>query len=136
MDLHISKGMKDNDQIVFKGESDQHPGKIPGNLNVVVKQNKHSFFYLRKGRDLYAEVKLNFKEAILGFNKAFKHFDGKEIRMKKKKVTKPNEYKPIKGQGMPELGSGHKRGDLHLKFKVTLPENLTEEEKELINSIL
>lgn len=134
--LVIEKGMKDKDEIIFTGESDEHPFKIPGDLHVILRQNKHSFFYLRKGNDLYAEVQLNFKQAILGFNKSFRHFDNKELRFSKKKVTQPNEMKAIKGQGMPVRNSEIKRGDLHLKFKISLPESLTEEEKMLINSLL
>ena len=93
--LVIEKGMKDKDEIIFTGESDEHPFKIPGDLHVILRQNKHSFFYLRKGNDLYAEVQLNFKQAILGFNKSFRHFDNKELRFSKKKVTQPNEMKAI-----------------------------------------
>lgn len=136
LELEIKPGMKDKEQIVFVGDAQQQLGQTPGDLHVILKQNRHRFFYLRKGNDLYAEIPLNFKQAILGFKKSFRNFDNKEVRFSKKKVTQPNEMKPIKGQGMPFFDENHKRGDLHLVFKVSLPESLTEEEKILIESLL
>lgn len=127
--------MKDKDQIELFGESEQRLEEKPGSLIIVLKEKKHSFF-LRKGDDLFVEIPLNLKEAIIGFKKSIKHLDGKDMKLSKKKVTFPNETKTIKGQGMPLINSETKRGDLHLKFKVTLPETLSEEEKIFIGSLL
>lgn len=136
LEVVVEKGMKDQEHIVFERESEQHPDTIPGDLIIVLKQSKHHFFHTRKGDDLYADITLNMKEALLGFNKEFKHLDNREVKINKSKPTQPFEVKPLKGEGMPVHNSASNKGDLHLKFKVRLPEKLSDAEKSLIESIL
>lgn len=59
--IEIEKGMKDGEMIVFKGESEQHPGMAPGDLVVQLKQQYHNVFHTRNGDDLYLDVHLDLK---------------------------------------------------------------------------
>jgi len=81
--------MRDGEQIVFKGESEQSPDTSPGDLIVQLKQVPHSFFHTRKGSDLYADFQLNLKEGLLGYNKKISHLDGREFFIDSDKPTQP-----------------------------------------------
>ena len=83
--------MENGQKIVFKGESEQSPDTIPGDLIITLKQKKHNFFKQRKRNDLYASMKLNLKEALFGYNKKITHLDGREFYIESKKITQPNE---------------------------------------------
>jgi len=41
----------------------------------------------------------------------------------------------LKGQGMPQLKNPEKRGDLYVKVRVKVPENLSEKERELFKEL-
>ena len=87
--------MENGQKIVFKGESEQSPDTIPGDLIITLKQKKHNFFKQRKRNDLYADVNLNLKEALFGYNKKIKHLDGREFYIESQKVTQPDETRII-----------------------------------------
>lgn len=133
--LEIEKGMENGQKIVFKGESEQSPDTIPGDLIITLKQKKHNFFKQRKRNDLYADVNLNLKEALFGYNKKIKHLDGREFYIESQKVTQPDETRIITGEGMPVHKFPSQKGDLFIKFKVKLPKSLNKKEKELIKEI-
>ena len=133
--LEIEKGMENDQKIVFKGESEQSPDTIPGDLIITLKQQKHSFFKQRKRNDLYADINLNLKEALFGYNKKIKHLDGREFYIESNKVTQPDETRIITGEGMPVHKFPSQKGDLYIKFNVKLPKTLNKKEKELIKEI-
>ena len=133
--LEIERGMENGQKIVFKGESEQAPDIIPGDLIITLKQRKHSFFKQRKRNDLYADIELNMKEALFGYNKKIKHLDGREFFIESNKVTQPNEIRVITGEGMPVHKFPSQKGDLYITFNVKLPKTLNKKEKELIKEI-
>ena len=133
--VEIEKGMENGQKIVFRGESEQSPDIIPGDLIVTLKQSKHRFFKNRKRNDLYADIDLNLKEALFGYNKKIKHLDGREFYIESNKVTQPGEVRVITGEGMPVHKFPSQKGDLYITFKVNLPKSLNKKEKELINEI-
>lgn len=133
--VEIEKGMRNGQEIVFPRESEQHPDTIPGDLIVKLNQKKHKFFTEREGNDLKASIELNLKEALLGYNKKYEHLDKREINIDSKETTQPFSVRKLKGEGMPVHNFPSQKGDLYIKFKVKLPKELKEEEKELIKEI-
>ena len=133
--LEIEKGMENGQKIVFKGESEQSPDTIPGDLIVTLKQKTHRFFKKRIRDDLFADVNLNLKEALFGYNKKIKHLDGREFYIESNKITQPDEVRIITGEGMPVHKFPSQKGDLKIKFNVNLPKSLNKKEKELIKEI-
>lgn len=133
--LEIEKGMQNGQKIVFKGESEESPDTITGDLIVTLKQKKHEFFKQRKRNNLYADININLKEALFGYNKKIKHLDGREIYIESNKITKPDEVRTITGEGMPVHKFPSQKGDLFITFKVNLPKTLNKKEKELIKEI-
>ena len=127
--------MEKDQNLVFKGEAEQLPDRLPGDLIMTIKENKHPFFKERKGKDLYADINLNLKEALLGYNKKITHLDEREFYIESDKVTQPNEERIIIGEGMPVHKFPSQKGDLHINFNVILPKSLNKKEKELIKEI-
>lgn len=136
LDIEIEKGMYDGQNILFKGQSEQIPDKLPGDLIVIIKQSQHHFFKERKGNDLYANVELNIKEALLGYKVKIKHLDGREFYIESNEVTQPNQVRKITGEGMPVHKFPSQKGDLYIKFIVKLPKTLNNKEKEMVKEIL
>jgi DnaJ-class molecular chaperone len=135
IDIIIEKGMENNQNIVFRGEAEPLPDRLPGDLIMTIKQKNDPFFKERRGNDLYCEMKLNLKEALFGYNKKIKHMDGREFYIESNKITQPNEERIVSGEGMPVHKFPSQKGDLHINFKVVLPKTLNKEEKKLISEI-
>ena len=87
--IDIEKGMRNGQQIVLRGESEQSPDYRPGDLVIILKQEKHEFFHTRKDLDLYGDFKLTLKEALLGYSKTIKHLDNRQITIDSKLPTQP-----------------------------------------------
>lgn len=76
--MGIEKGIKDGDEIVFEGEGDAIETALPGDVIITVKVLNDEKF-IRKGDDLYSKIKIDFKEAIFGFNRNLTHLDSRKI---------------------------------------------------------
>jgi|UniRef100_A0A7C5EMH7 molecular chaperone DnaJ len=64
--LRIPPGIEDGSRLSFACEGgESYPGGPPGNLEVVISVEPHSFF-TRRGRDLYCQVNVSFAQAALG----------------------------------------------------------------------
>ena len=104
-------------------------------------------------------------EALVGFEKSFKHLDEHEVDISskvtltfstislefdlydlmansglniicvKQGITKPKEVKKFKGEGMP-LHYSTKKGSLFVTFEVLFPSSLTEDQKKKIKEVL
>ena len=44
LEITIEKGMRNNQNLVFKGEAEQSPDRLPGDLIMTLKENNHTFF--------------------------------------------------------------------------------------------
>lgn len=133
--IEIERGMKDNEKIVFPREAEQHPDIVPGDLVVTLKQRAHSFFTKRQGDDLHASISLNFKEALLGYDRSFKHLDGRRVSVTSQRPIQPFAVRTLHGEGMPMHNFSSSKGNLFLKQIVRLPERLTSDERILVERL-
>lgn len=44
LEVHIDKGMLDNQKITFSGEGDQEPGLEPGDIIIVLEEKEHPLY--------------------------------------------------------------------------------------------
>lgn len=51
LEVHVDPGMRDEQKVVFAGESNQEKGKEPGDIVIVLDEKEHEFFQ-RRGMDL------------------------------------------------------------------------------------
>lgn len=122
LELHIEKGSKTGTKIKFDGESDEHPGKLPGDIVFVLKEKEHPEFK-RRNADLLLQKEITLVEALTGLTFTLTHLDGREIVIKTTpgKVIKPNEVMVIDGEGMPYLGNPFTKGKLFIVFSIKFP---------------
>lgn len=132
--VEIEKGMRDGQQVVFERESEQHPDYTPGDVIVILKQEPHPRFK-RIGNNLYHDCPLTMREALLGFRKTVRHLDHHYTEIAMQDIAQPFSVKVIKGQGMPVHGDSDTFGDMHVKFKVSLPRQLSDDDKDLVRRI-
>lgn len=139
LEVHVERGMRDNQSIYLRGEGDQQPGTQPGDVIIVLQQKEHEVFE-RIGEDLFMKHDITLTEALCGFEFVVKHLDGREllIRHNAGEVMKPGDMKAIQGEGMPIYKNLFEKGNLYIKFNVVFPENnfATEEQMQQIESIL
>lgn len=129
LQVHIEPGMKNGQRIVFKGEGDQEPNIIPGDVIFVVEEKPHQLFK-RKGDDLIYEAEIDLLTALAGGEFHVKHVSGEYLKITiiPGEVISPGQIKVVEGKGMPiyKLG-GH--GNLFIRFTIKFPaDNFTTEE--------
>jgi curved DNA-binding protein len=108
-------------------------GGAKGDLYITFVVNNDTHF-TREGKDLYSKVELDLYTAILGGEKIVETFDGK-VKIKVAPGTQPDSTIRLKGKGFPVYKKEGEFGDLYVTFKVRIPTNLTQEEKEIYSTL-
>ncbi len=103
-----------------------------GNLYLQVEVHEDPRF-ARVGNDLHSEVSVHMFRACLGSTVKAQTLEG-EIDLKIKPGTQHGDVMVLRGKGLPVLGH-RRRGDQHIKVKVWIPTNLTEEQEEKLRKI-
>ncbi|MDR7521088.1 MAG: molecular chaperone DnaJ [Armatimonadota bacterium] len=125
----IPAGVEDGMQLRLPGEGEAGVrGGGRGDLYVVVHVKPHPTF-VRRGRDLYADLEIGMVQAALGGQVRLQLFDGDEA-VTIPPGTQPGETITVRGRGLPDLHGG--RGHLHLKVRVVVPRTLTAEQRALL----
>jgi DnaJ family protein A protein 2 len=124
--VEIDKGTVEGKRIVFKGESDEEPDRVPGDLIFEIYQKPHAVF-TRKGVHLFMEKEIPLVNALTGFKFVVEHLDGRKILVQTKPgdIIKPNDRKEIVREGMPFLSRPYEKGSLFMLFKVVFPTKLS-----------
>lgn len=134
LEVTISRGSKDGDDIVLEAMADQRPGMIPGNVVVRLKQ-MHDPRFNRDGDDLRTTITVSLREALLGFRKDIQMPDNSIVPVIRNAVTQPHQIIKIEGEGMPKKDEPSNRGHLFVTVIVQLPESLNSDQKASIAEI-
>ena len=123
LEVHVDKGMRDGEKVVFRGEGDQHPNVEAGDVIIVLSQKPHDRFD-RKGSDLVMVREITLTEALCGVTLVVKHLDGRQlvIRTIPGEVIKPGDIKGVPSEGMPMHRNPFEKGFLYIKFDVKFPD--------------
>ncbi|NP_001020582.1 dnaJ homolog subfamily A member 4 [Rattus norvegicus] len=123
IEVHVDKGMKDGQKILFHGEGDQEPELEPGDVIIVLDQKDHSVFQ-RRGHDLIMKMKIQLSEALCGFKKTIKTLDDRVLIISSKsgEVIKHGDLKCVRNEGMPIYKAPLEKGMLIIQFLVVFPE--------------
>ncbi|XP_040276213.1 dnaJ homolog subfamily A member 4-like [Bufo bufo] len=124
LEVHIKKGMKDGQKIVFHGEGDQEPGLEPGDVVIVLDQRDHEL-YQRQDANLIMKMEISLVEALCGFKRTIETMDGRTLLITSLpgEVVKDGHLKCIQNEGMPLQRDPFEKGLLIIQFSVTFPEN-------------
>lgn len=139
LEVHVEKGMKENQKIFFRGEGDQQPDVSPGDVVIILQQKPHEKFQ-RSGDDLYVNHTITLTEALCGFNFVLRHLDSRDLLITHPagQVVKPGEVKAVMGEGMPQYKNPFEKGNLYVTFDIKFPDNhfTTEANLKLLESVL
>jgi len=107
------------------------PNQTAGDLYVVIHVKEHEL-YRRDGADLLMDVPVSFPVAALGGELDVPSLDG-TAKVKVPPSTQPDTVFRLKGSGMPVRGD--LRGDLYVRLKITVPDKLNNEQKNLLKRL-
>lgn len=133
LSLEIKPGWKDGTKVTFPEEGDRIPGQKPQDVVFIIKERKHDRF-IRAEDDLIYNKELSLVEALCGVNSSVKGIDGNTVPIKTDQVVTPNSEIRISNQGMPKKTG--ERGILIIRFTVSFPTQLSDNQKSLIKNAL
>ena len=129
VDVRIPPGVGDGSRVRVAGEGEHGAaGGRAGDLYLRVRLAPNPRFE-RRGRDLHTQVTIPVTTAVLGGEAEVPTVGDTPLRLKIPPMTQNGQVFRLKGHGMPALGKPAERGDLYATVSVTLPRQLTPEQR-------
>ncbi len=133
INVKIPAGVSDGMQLSIRGKGNAIGGGEPGDLLVLVEEEKHSRFE-RDGNNIYEEFNISFPLAVLGGTVEIPLLEGK-AKVKIAPGTQSSTLLRLNGKGLPDL-RGYGQGDLIVNINVVVPKRITKEEKAMIEKMM
>lgn len=133
LEVSIPAGVRTGSRIRVAGEGTPGMGGQTGDLYLVVEVTPHSRFR-RDEDDLTVEVEVDLYTALLGGEVEVPTLE-RPVLLTLPAGTQNGKRFRLRNLGMPKLRTSERRGDLYAEIKVTLPENLSGEEKQLFERL-
>ena len=132
--INIPAGVDTGTKLRVSGEGNVGlKGGPPGDLYVFIKV-KNDPNLKREGINIYSEISVSYLQAILGDTVDIITVDGK-VNLKIPSGTQPNSTLSLENKGVPRLGNPVARGNHQVLVKVKLPTRITEDERNLLESL-
>ena len=132
--INIPAGVDTGTKLRVSGEGNVGlKGGPPGDLYVFIKV-KNDPDLKREGINIYSEISVSYLQAILGDIVQIITVDGK-VDLKIPSGTQPNSTLSLENKGVPRLGNPVARGNHQVLVKVKLPTRITENERNLLESL-
>lgn len=119
-------------RLLGRGEAGRNGGPA-GDLYVRTRVRQHELF-TRDGNDLHCELRIPMVQAALGAKLALPTLYG-EQEVQVPPGTQSEDVITLRRMGMPRLGGGGSRGNLHVHCRVTTPTDLDEEQELLLRQL-
>lgn len=130
--VNIPPGMDPDRRIRLEGQGNSGSKGTPsGDLYVYIHVRPHQHFE-RHNYDLYCVLPVSMTQAALGADIWVRTLDQKRIKLKVPSGTQDGKMLRIRGEGVPVLNAGSRRGDLYVKLRVEIPTRLSGKEKDLL----
>jgi len=125
LEVHIEKGMRDGQKIIFSGEGDQEPDSQPGDIIIMLDEKEHADF-VHAGADLMMKMPIQLVEALCGFQRVIKTLDNRDLVLQTSpgEVIKHEQTKCIMEEGMPLYKNPLEKGRLIIQFEVIFPTSI------------
>ncbi len=132
--LTIPAGVEDGQTIKIKGYGgDGMNGGPKGDLYIAFKILNNTTFK-RLESDLYSTENISLYTALLGGEITVETLTGK-VKLQVKPETQNDTKVKLKGKGLPKYKKEDQHGDLYITYKIDLPKNLSDKEKELFTQL-
>ncbi|XP_057430401.1 uncharacterized protein LOC130723391 [Lotus japonicus] len=134
--IEVKPGWRKGTKITFEGVGDEKPGYLPADIVFLIDEKKHPLFR-RDGNNLEICAEIPLVDALTGCSIPIPLLGGENMTLSfENTVIYPEFVKVIQGQGMPNPKNEGKRGDLHVKFLIDFPRELSDEQRKEAVSIL
>jgi molecular chaperone DnaJ len=134
--VNIPAGVREGSRIRLAGKGEPgRRGGPPGDLYLITHVTPSPVF-VRKGDNFEVEVPLTIPEALRGAEVQVPTLSGtKTLRVAP--GTKHGTVQRLRGEGPPKLGSGSqpKRGDIHYRFVIDVPDKLDPAQQKAVESL-
>lgn len=132
--ITIPAGVYDGQQIKLKGHGNPgYNGGPNGDLYITFNISEDKDFK-RNGDNLQSQISIDLYTAVLGGDVQVKTLDG-SVNLKVKPGTQNGATVRLKGKGFPVYKKDGAYGDLLVTYSVKIPENLTEQQKNLFEQL-
>jgi curved DNA-binding protein len=134
IEAKIPPGVKTGSRVRLRGKGETGMGGgEPGDLFLKIEILPHNTF-TREEDNLKVEIPVDLYVALLGGETEVRSID-KSVKLTIPPETVNGKVFRLKGLGMPKLKQPEQRGDLYATIYVKIPENLSTEEKRLVQQL-
>lgn len=131
--VKIPAGIDDGQTLNLRGKGNAGlDGGPAGDLLITVFVKPHPFFE-RDGNSVLMEMPVTFAQAALGAEIEVPTIDGR-VKLTIPEGTQPGSVFRLRGKGIPYLQSKGGRGDQFVTITITVPKNMTAEQKERLHA--
>jgi molecular chaperone DnaJ len=132
--VNIPPGVKEGSRIKLAGKGEAGVRGGPAGDLYVVCHVAESPVFQRKGDHLEVEVPITIAEAIRGADVEVPVLNGtKTLRVPA--GTRHGTVQRLRGEGPPTLGKGAQRGDIHYRFVIDVPRELSDEQRAAVDAL-
>jgi curved DNA-binding protein len=132
--ITIPAGIEDGQKIRLKGYGAPGVNGGPAGDLYITFQITDDPHFKRLGNDLHTTATIDLYTAVLGGEATVHTLSGK-LKLKVPAGTQNDAKARVKGKGFPVYKQDGQFGDLYVTYKVKIPTNLTEKEKELFTEL-
>lgn len=133
INVDIPAGVGEGMQLSMSGKGNMgERGGAAGDLIILIEEEPHKDLQ-RDGLNVAFELHLSFPEAAFGTNVEVPTIDGR-AKIKIPAGTQSGKIFRLKGKGFPEV-NGYNRGDQLIHVNAWTPQNLTNEEREMLEKL-
>jgi len=133
IEVRIPAGVEEDMQLNMRGKGNAGQRNAPpGDLLIVIEEEDHPLFK-RDGQHVFYDLYLNIADAALGTNVEIPTLGGK-ARVKIDEGTQSGKTLRLRGKGLPSVNGGP-RGDMFATINVWTPQNLSQEERKMLEGI-
>lgn len=130
----VPAGVETGTRLRIQGAGDREFADLPpGDLIVQIVVQRDAVF-ARQGSIIYSDVYVSAIDAMLGLPITVQTLDGSSVDITPDAGLKSGSKVRIAGKGMPIVAS-HARGDHVVTFHLTIPDDISEEQKKLLEEI-
>jgi molecular chaperone DnaJ len=134
MRVNIPAGVRDGSRIRLAGKGEPGRNGGPAGDLYLITNVSSSPVFKRKGENLEVEVPLSIPEALRGAEVQVPTLSGtKTLRVGP--GTAHGTVQRLRGEGPPKLGGGSDRGDIHYRFVIDVPKDLSEEQRQAVEAL-
>jgi molecular chaperone DnaJ len=133
LSVNVPAGVKTGNYLHLRGQGNAGPrGGPAGDIIVVIEEKDHEFFE-RQGDDIIYRLQVSIPQAVLGDEVEVPTLTGR-AKLTVNPGTQPGRILRMKGKGVKHL-NGHGVGDQLVQVNLYVPDHLTDQERECIESL-